>query len=73
MSDDVAGAACLRSRAAWHGRKRLALRRAGRQGGETRAVGGAVRDALLGLPVADVDFATAIVPDKVMARARKVI
>ena len=43
----------------------------GGKGGETRAVGGAVRDALLGLPVADVDFATTIVPDKVMARARK--
>lgn len=41
-------------------------------GGETRAVGGAVRDALLGLPVSDVDFATAIPPEKVMARARKV-
>ena len=34
----------------------------GGKGGETRAVGGAVRDALLGLPVADVDFATKIVP-----------
>ncbi len=38
---------------------------------ETRAVGGAVRDALLGLPVTDIDFATTAVPDKVMARARK--
>ena len=38
---------------------------------ETRAVGGAVRDALLGLPVTDVDFATTAVPEKVMARARK--
>ncbi|ODS01303.1 hypothetical protein AUC68_00020 [Methyloceanibacter methanicus] len=39
--------------------------------GATRAVGGAVRDALLGLPVSDVDFATTIVPEKVIARARK--
>jgi len=43
----------------------------GGAGGETRAVGGAVRDALLGRTVSDVDFATTIVPDKVMARARK--
>jgi poly(A) polymerase len=39
-------------------------------GVETRAVGGAVRDALLGLPVTDVDLATTAVPDKVMALAR---
>jgi poly(A) polymerase len=39
-------------------------------GAETRAVGGAVRDALLGLEVTDVDFATTAVPEKVMARAR---
>jgi poly(A) polymerase len=38
---------------------------------ETRAVGGAVRDALLGLPVTDIDFATTAEPGKVMARARK--
>ena len=39
--------------------------------GATRAVGGAVRDALLGLPVSDVDFATTIHPEKVIVRARK--
>lgn len=39
--------------------------------GATRAVGGALRDALLGLPVADVDFATTIAPEEVIARARK--
>ena len=38
---------------------------------ETRAVGGAVRDALLERRVLDVDFATTAVPDKVMALARK--
>jgi tRNA nucleotidyltransferase/poly(A) polymerase len=38
---------------------------------ETRAVGGAVRNALLGLEVADVDFATTATPDKVMALARQ--
>ena len=38
---------------------------------ETRAVGGAVRDALLGGDVTEVDFATTAVPEKVMARVRK--
>ena len=34
----------------------------------TRAVGGAVRDSLLGHPVSDVDLATRLVPDEVIAR-----
>lgn len=34
----------------------------------TRAVGGAVRDSLLGQPVSDVDLATRLVPDEVVAR-----
>ncbi len=34
----------------------------------TRAVGGAVRDTLLGLPVSDVDLATRLRPDDVVAR-----
>ncbi|MHA1517369.1 MAG: CCA tRNA nucleotidyltransferase, partial [Alphaproteobacteria bacterium] len=38
--------------------------------GATRAVGGAVRDALLGLPVSDVDLATTLPPEKVIVRAR---
>ena len=38
---------------------------------ETRAVGGAVRNTLLGLPVTEVDLACTAVPEKVMARARK--
>jgi tRNA nucleotidyltransferase/poly(A) polymerase len=37
----------------------------------TRAVGGAVRNALLGLPVNEVDLATTALPDKTMALARK--
>jgi poly(A) polymerase len=39
---------------------------------ETRAVGGAVRDTLLGLPITEVDLATTAVPEEVMARAAKV-
>lgn len=39
-------------------------------GGEVRIVGGAVRNALMGLPVADVDMATTLTPDVVVARAR---
>jgi poly(A) polymerase len=37
-------------------------------GGEGRFVGGAVRNALLGKPVADVDIATPLVPDEVIKR-----
>jgi poly(A) polymerase len=37
----------------------------------TRYVGGAVRDDLLGLPVSDVDLATRISPDEVVARLEK--
>lgn len=40
-------------------------------GVETRAVGGAVRNALLGLPVKEVDLATTAEPDKVMALAKR--
>ena len=36
--------------------------------GTTRVVGGAVRDALLGLAVQDVDFATVLPPDETVAR-----
>lgn len=40
-------------------------------GVETRAVGGAVRDALLGRRVTDIDFATTGAPDEIVALARK--
>lgn len=39
-------------------------------GEEGRAVGGAVRNALMGLPVAEVDIATTAVPDEVVRRAK---
>ena len=37
-------------------------------GGEARFVGGCVRNALIGAPVADLDIATDIVPDEVVRR-----
>jgi poly(A) polymerase len=36
--------------------------------GETRVVGGAVRDSLLGAPVSDFDLATRLLPDEVIRR-----
>ena len=39
-----------------------------RDGEEARAVGGAVRNALLGAPVLEVDVATTAVPDEVVKR-----
>ena len=38
--------------------------------GNARYVGGAVRDTLLGIPVKDVDIATPLIPDDVMARLK---
>ncbi len=38
--------------------------------GETRIVGGAVRNALLGVPVADIDLATTLLPDNVLRLAK---
>ncbi len=40
-------------------------------GGEARVAGGAVRNALMGLPVADVDVATTLLPEKVVERAAR--
>ncbi len=40
--------------------------------GQTRYVGGCVRDTLLGLPVSDVDLATRLQPHKVMERLQEV-
>ena len=41
-----------------------------KDGVTTRAVGGAVRNTLLGLPVTEIDLATTALPDRVMALAR---
>ena len=38
--------------------------------GETRYVGGCVRDTLLGIPVSDVDLATRLRPEEVLARLK---
>ena len=40
-----------------------------REGEQARVIGGAVRNALLGLPIADVDICTTATPDTVIARA----
>jgi poly(A) polymerase len=42
----------------------------GRDGEEARVVGGAVRNALLGEPIGDIDIATTTVPQEVIRRAR---
>jgi poly(A) polymerase len=59
-------------RAPWQSRKGMAalLRALGAADGETRYVGGCVRDTLLGLPVSDVDFATRLAPEEVMRRLK---
>jgi len=45
------------------------LQRLDTGGEEARVVGGAVRNALIGLPVAEIDIATTAVPEEVMRRA----
>ncbi|MBN9577175.1 MAG: CCA tRNA nucleotidyltransferase, partial [Alphaproteobacteria bacterium] len=40
-------------------------------GGDARFVGGAVRNALLRRPVSDVDIATPLAPDAVIARLKQ--
>ncbi|HWI85137.1 MAG TPA: CCA tRNA nucleotidyltransferase [Sphingomonas sp.] len=44
----------------------------GARDGLVRYVGGAVRDALLDLPVSDLDLATTLLPDEVAVRVRKI-
>ena len=54
---------------AWPGMDRL-LDVLGAPGGDTRVVGGAVRDTLLGLPVSDIDLATRLEPGAVVDRLK---
>ena len=42
----------------------------GTEGEEARVVGGAVRNALLGLAPGDIDIATTALPDEVIRRAK---
>jgi poly(A) polymerase len=42
----------------------------GQAGGEARVAGGAVRNALLGEPVADIDIATTLAPQEIMAAGK---
>src|SRR5271168_4735554 len=42
-----------------------------KDGGDARVVGGAVRNALLGLPVKDIDIATPLSPEAAMARLKE--
>ncbi len=55
---------------AWRKRRGVAriLKALGSKQGLTRYVGGAVRDELLDLPVSDIDFATRLMPEEVIAR-----
>jgi poly(A) polymerase len=54
--------------ATWTTREDLAALVAALGEGQARYVGGAVRDTLLDLPVKDIDMATALVPQEVIAR-----
>ncbi len=49
---------------------RAVLAALGKEGEETRIVGGAVRDALFGRPVREIDLATTLLPHAVMARVK---
>lgn len=49
---------------------RLAFAALDEPGAETRLIGGCVRDALLGIAAADIDLATTLLPQTVLARAR---
>jgi len=71
-SKDSAGLPSL-AHAEWLTRRetRAVLKALGAEGAEARAVGGAVRNALMGTPVKDVDIATTALPDEVMALAKR--
>ena len=58
-------------RAPWSRRADLSALIAALGTGNARYVGGAVRDTLLGLAVKDIDLATPLVPDEVIARLKQ--
>lgn len=68
----MSAGATLKGRAPWLEEPQLQklLAALGSGGEEARVVGGAVRNALLGMPVTDIDVATTTVPDETMARGR---
>src|SRR6185437_3989474 len=49
---------------------RAVLAALGAEGGTARFVGGCVRDTLLGRPIGDIDIATPLTPDRVLARLK---
>lgn len=57
----------------WFNEKRLqkVLALLNGDGGETRIVGGAVRNALMGMAVSDIDMATTLTPDEVTRRVNE--
>ena len=59
-------------KAAWQSREgmRALLKALGAETGDTRYVGGCVRDTLMGLEVSDVDLATRVPPGEVMERLK---
>jgi poly(A) polymerase len=68
----VTQATNIAGRAPWLADKHLQriLAVLGEGGEEARVAGGAVRNALLGEPVADIDIATTVLPDETMRRGR---
>jgi poly(A) polymerase len=64
MEDRLVAALALRD-----GRAGQVLAALDRDGEEARVVGGAVRNALLGMPPGDIDIATTALPEEVMRRA----
>jgi poly(A) polymerase/tRNA nucleotidyltransferase (CCA-adding enzyme) len=63
--------ACSLSEAGWlkSGPAARVFALLGENGEEARVVGGAVRNALMGLPVGEIDIATTALPEEVVRRA----
>lgn len=68
----MTGAAQLRSDARWlhEGVAARVLKLLNSDGEEARVVGGAVRNALLGLAIGDIDIATTALPEEIVRRAK---